>query len=161
MIEAIAKSNRELILDFQEMISNTPGAKFGDMPECPLKHSFAEGVYVREIFIPAGMFLVGKIHKHCHPNFLMSGKVSVFTEEEGQQTLEGPLSMISKAGTKRAVYAHTDTVWITVHVNPTDTQDLDELEEIVIAKDFNEYEEFRRGIIKEQEATKQIKGESL
>lgn len=131
---------RQLILDFQSMLMQHPDAVFGDSDLCPLKHSFADGQYVREIFLPKGVAIVGKIHKHSHPNFLLKGKVSVFTEHEGVKTLEAPLSMISLAGTKRVVFAHEDTVWITVHSNPTNTQDLKEIEEEIIAKDFAEFD---------------------
>ena len=74
----------------------------------------------------------------------MSGKVEVITEGGGYETLEGPVAMISKAGTKRAVNVLEDSVWITVHHNPTNTQDLKELEKIVIADSYEEYEKFAR-----------------
>lgn len=122
------------ILDFESNLSNIPGAVFGDSELMPLKHSFAEGVYVREIFIPKGMALVGKIHRHSHPNFLMSGEVLVVTENKGRQHLKAPLSMISEAGTKRVVYAIEDTTWITVHV--TNETDLEKIEDYVIAKTY-------------------------
>lgn len=128
---------REKILSFEEMMRGLPTVMHGDC--CPLKHTFAHNVYVREIFIPKDMVLVGKIHKHTHPNFLMSGEVSVVTENNGVERLKAPLSMISPAGTKRVVYAHEDTVWITVHV--TDKTDIDEIEEEVIVKSYNEIED--------------------
>jgi len=135
---------RENILDFEDALAQVPTATKGDRKDCPLKHSFADGIYVREIFIPADMLLTGKIHKHAHPNFLMKGKVKVVTEGAGEEVLEAPVSMISKAGTKRIVYTITDTVWVTVHHNPTNTQDLLVIEDNVIAKNYVEYEKFRK-----------------
>ncbi len=129
---------RKAILNFEDELLKYPNAYVGDSPICPLKHSFSDGIYVREIFIPAGTVVVGKLHKHDHPNFLMSGEVEVITEGEGKQKLVAPLSMISKKGTKRVVHALTDVVWITVHSNPTNTQDLNKLEDIVIAKTYKE-----------------------
>jgi hypothetical protein len=136
---------RATIFAIQERMEKAEGAVFGDSDLCPLKHSFAPGVYVREIFIPAGVLIVGKIHKHAHPNFLMSGKVSVLTESGGAETLTGPRSMISPAGTKRVVYAHEDTVWITVHV--TEETNLEKIEKEIIAKDYLEYNNFCAGVI--------------
>lgn len=127
--------SREHIVALERAIRELPGAIIGDDETCPLKHSFAPGVYVREIFIPKGMLIVGKLHKHAHPNFLMSGDVSVATEE-GVKRIKGPCSMISPAGTKRVVFAHEDTVWITVHV--TQETDLAKIEEEVIAKSYDE-----------------------
>ena len=136
------KELRGEILGFEEQLKQDKNVLIGDNVLCPLKHSFSDGIYVREIFLPAGTMLTGKIHKHEHPNFLMSGKVEVITEGGGHETLEGPVAMISKAGTKRAVNVLEDAVWITVHHNPTNTQDLKELEKIVIADSYEEYERF-------------------
>ena len=130
------KDYRNEIFKIEKIIQGTPGSVLGDSDLCPLKHNFADGVYVREIFIPKGMIVVGKIHKHSHPNFLMSGDVSVFTEQEGPKRIKAPCSMISPAGTKRVVFSHEDSVWITVHV--TNETDLDKIEQEVIAKTYKE-----------------------
>lgn len=118
-------------------------AGVADLPEvdCPLQHVFAPGAYARTIFIPAGTVIVGKIHKHQHLNILSQGVVTVVTEGGGKEYLRGPLTMVSPPGTKRAVYAHTDTVWTTVHL--TKETDLEKIEGEVIAKTFEEYEQFR------------------
>jgi hypothetical protein len=111
----------------------------GDRPDCPLVHSFGGGMYVREIFIPAGMMLTGKIHKHEHPNFLMAGKVSMITEDGGAKIMEAPQSMLSPAGCKRALFTHTPTWWITVHLNPNEHTEFNEaFENEVLAEDFME-----------------------
>lgn len=117
-------------------------AATAELPEvdCPLQHSFIDGVYVRTIFIPAGTVIVGKIHKHSHANILSQGEVSVFTEGGGLQRFKGPLTMVSAPGTKRAVYAHTDTTWTTIH--STSETDLDKIEKYVIAETYQEYEQF-------------------
>jgi quercetin dioxygenase-like cupin family protein len=107
---------RAQILELEQALSQHPDAVFGDSDLCPLTHTFADGVYVREIFIPKGTVVVGKIHRFSHPNFLMRGEVIVVTEDGGREHLTAPRAMISPAGTKRAVYALEDTVWITVHV---------------------------------------------
>lgn len=132
---------RELIMDLESMIKKSDDVILGDSELCPLKHSFSDGIYVREITIPQGTLLTGKIHKHEHPNFLLKGEVIVVTEE-GREILKAPCSMMSKAGTKRALYAVTELVWTTIHHNPTNTQDLKELEKIVIADSYYDYEKF-------------------
>lgn len=129
--------NRAKILAFEKFIASVPGAVFGDNEICPLKHTFSGNIYVREIFIPKGTLLTGKIHRHQHPNFLMSGEVSVVTETGGVEKLKAPMAMISEPGTKRVVYAHEDTVWITIH-EVGGERDLKKIEEIVIAKTYEE-----------------------
>lgn len=111
----------------------------------PLQHLFPPGLYMRTIFLPAGATLVGKIHKHRHGNILSMGHVRVFTEFGGVEDLRGPLQMISEPGTKRAVKAITDTVWTTIHLNPTNTQDLKQLEDEIIAESYHAYEMFAKG----------------
>lgn len=104
--------------------------------DLPLKHTFAPGAYAREIFIPAGTLVVGKIHRHAHLNMLVRGHVKVATEE-GMRELDAtnePITMVSAAGTKRAVLALTDTIWITIHL--TDKTDLAEIEKEIIAPDY-------------------------
>lgn len=130
---------RDAIMEVEKKIIDLPGSFVGNNDYCPLKHSFAPGVYVREIFIPAGTILTGKIHKYEHPNFLMSGEVTVFTESGGAEKLTGPVSMISPALTKRIVYAHTDVVWITVHA--TDETDVGKIEEEITLKSYEECEQ--------------------
>jgi hypothetical protein len=101
----------------------------------PVKHTFADNCYVREIFNPAGQLIVTKIHKKEHPFFLMKGKMSILTEN-GVVELEAPHHGITKPGTKRIIYTHTDCVFITVH--GTDKKTPEEAEEEVIAKNFDD-----------------------
>lgn len=103
--------------------------------DLPLKHTFAPGAYAREIFIPKGALVVGKIHRHAHLNILVEGRVALATEE-GMREIEGPLTMVSAAGTKRALLALEDAIWITIHL--TDKTDLAEIEDEIIAKDYAE-----------------------
>lgn len=135
-------SPREAIIGFENALAQQDGAVFGDSDLCPLQHSFSDGIYVREITIPKGVILTGKIHKHDHPNFLIKGKVKVFTEHDGFEILTAPCHMISKAGTKRAVEAMEDTVWVTVHHNPTNTTDLKKIEGNVIAPSYSHFVKF-------------------
>ncbi len=135
---ATNRDTRQTIAKIEGHLSNCPDAVFGDNEMCPLTHSFADGCYVREISIPADTILTGKIHKHSHPNFLMQGEVSVLTESGGIERLIAPCHMISPAGTKRAIYTHTDCVWVTVHV--TDSTDLEQIEEETIASTYDDRE---------------------
>ncbi len=136
------KNIRNVIMGFEEQIRSEESSFIGDSDYCPLTHLFGGGMYIREIFIPKGTFLVGKIHKHEHPNFLMKGRVEVITED-GVEVLEAPLSMISKAGTKRALKTLEDCIWVTVHLNEKDTRDISELENYVIADSYEEYDRYR------------------
>jgi hypothetical protein len=127
-------SRRAAILQLQDRIISE-GLDVGPT-SCPVKHHFAPGAYGREMSLPAGMVVVGKIHKHAHVNVISKGRVQVFTEHDGVQELSAPCTFVSTPGTKRVVHVIEDTVWTTVHV--TDKTDLAEIEREVIATDFSE-----------------------
>jgi hypothetical protein len=134
---------RGQILAFEAALAQVPGAVFGDNALCPLTHHFGEGTYMREMRIPAGTLIVGKIHKHAHPVFLLQGALLLMTEAGGLEEVRAPRAFIAPGGAKRAALALEETVWITVHANPTDTQDLAQLEAAVIAPTFAAYDAFR------------------
>lgn len=125
--------------DFKTKVQNLEDTLRGLPQEegMTLKHHFTKGLYARELFIPAGTMLVGKIHKHENLNILSQGKISVATED-GVVTLEAPATIVSKAGTKRAGYAHTDCVWTSIHA--TEETDLEKIEAEVIAESYDKLE---------------------
>lgn len=100
--------------------------------EIPPVHHFSKGIYAREILIPAGTLLTGKIHKTEHLNIISKGLIAVWTEAEGVKRIKAPFSFVAKPGTRRVGYALEDTVWTTIH--GTDETDLAKLEETLIEK---------------------------
>lgn len=128
-----SQQNRDSILALQKTMEGMDSA----LDKFPLTHHFAPNLYARQMFLPAGHAVIGKIHKHAHLNVIVSGKVQVSTEE-GLKELNGGDVFTSYAGTKRAVNVIEDTVWITFH--PTDKTDLDDIENELIAKDFTQLE---------------------
>lgn len=92
-------------------------------------HHFAPGVYARELFIPKGHILTGKLHKTTHLNIVAQGRIAV-ASKDGQSILQAPHVFVSGPGTKRAGYALEDTTWITIHV--TEETDLAKIEAEVI-----------------------------
>ena len=93
----------------------------------------ADGVYAREIFIPAGTLLVGEIHLKSQINVVSQGVIRVATED-GVRTIVAPYTFVSPAGTKRAGYVLEDTVWTTFL--PTDKTDNKDVYAEFIAKDY-------------------------
>lgn len=120
---------RRGILDMQAAMTGMPQV------ECPLKHYFAPGMYVREIFMPAGSIVVGKIHRHAHVNIISKGTGKVVTEF-GEFEYEAPYTFVSQPGTKRALATLTDTIWTTIHANPADETDIEALEAAIISPDY-------------------------
>jgi len=118
---------REQIIEFESVLKQLP-----QLSE-ELIHHFAHGVYAREMRVPCGTILVGKIHRYSCINFIMSGVVEV-RSQEGAYRIEAPYVFVSPGLTKRAMVALTDLTWVTVH--PANSENLDELERELIMEDF-------------------------
>jgi hypothetical protein len=127
----------------QDLIDS--GVVESTLEDCTLKHYFTPKdekygccTYAREMLIPKGTLIIGKIHRHQHLNFISKGKVTVFTEF-GQKQLEGPCTFVSEVGLKRAVYALEDTLWTTVHLTEfVGEENLDKIESEVISPSYND-----------------------
>ena len=107
----------------------------------PLEHTFADGVYVRQMYMPKDTAVVGKIHKREHVWFLLQGCISVATENKIEE-YEAPCYVVSPGGSKRVILALEDSIFVNIHPNPSNTQDLIELEKYNVAKDYEEYEQY-------------------
>lgn len=83
-------------------------------PQVELKvvHHFSHGVVARELHIPAGVEVTGKIHKYANLNTLSQGEMLLITEQ-GAVHVKAPYTVVSPPGTKRAALALTDCIWTT------------------------------------------------
>jgi len=106
------------------------------LANCPVTHRFTPGLYSREIFMPAGSLIVSKIHLTEHQYVVSWGKVSVWTDEDDEVEIEAPCHGITKAGTRRVLFCHTDVLWTTFHPNP-DNENLEQIEDRIIQKHDN------------------------
>ena len=107
------------------------------------KHSFANGVYIRQMDMKQGQLGFSAIHKHSYGFFLLSG-VLASSKEEGVEEFIAPCYIISPQGAKRIVYAVEDCTIVTVHANPTNTQDLKKIEEMNVVFTWEEYEKYKK-----------------
>ena len=105
------------------------------------KHSFAEGLYLREMKMKKDQLGFSAIHKHSYGFFLLSGLLAS-SKEEGVEEFIAPCYIISPQGAKRIVYAIEDCTIVTVHANPTNTEDLNELAKINVVFNWDEYNEY-------------------
>ena len=96
------------MLDTRKKIDNAE-AIMRAMPqvEVPVTHYFAHGTYGREITIPAGTLLTGKVHRHDDLNLVLTGECDVMTQNGWKKCVAGDV-FIGKAGSKQIGYAHTD-----------------------------------------------------
>lgn len=138
-------TNRQTHDDYHHAIDDLERALLADpssqFEELPLNHVFTPGVYTRQIFMRAGVLCTSKIHKVRHPYVVLFGRVSVFTPgtavtnfEPTIEHITAPHFGITEPGTRRVLYMHEDTVWMTFHPNGDDTEDLTVIEDRLIER---------------------------
>jgi len=127
----LAHNFKEKIFNLQDASEKLPQV------EIPINHYFANGFYAREMIMPEGCTIVGKIHKSEHLCILSKGCADVVSEEKTER-LEAPYTYVSQPGAKRAIYSHSETVWTTVHMS--DETNIEKLEDELIAESFTQIE---------------------
>lgn len=141
-----ATSYREKILSFESILAAQ------QQLQVDITHYLAPGVYAREMTLPAGAVITGKIHRHAHINVISKGSCTV-ASPEGVREIVAPCVFVSSPGTKRAIFAHEETRWMTIH--PTEETDLMRIEEYVITKDDGEWaqliEQARNAVVPQSE----------
>ena len=141
--------SREQILGVQEKIPElvSLGALLPIEELIKTTHHFTKrdpkygcGMYARELFIPKGGLIVGKIHKRPHLNIVLKGKISVLSEK-GKHYFEAPCILPSNPGDKRIGYAEEDTIWVSIHITEhLGEEQLEAIEDDVIAQSYEELE---------------------
>jgi hypothetical protein len=103
-------SQKEKMDLFEAEIAKCPQAHL------PLVHRFSDGMYIREIHMPAGTLVTSRTHKTQHPFVISKGVVEVIKEDGSREILQSPHTGITEAGTRRVLRIHADTVWSTFHI---------------------------------------------
>jgi len=82
--------------------------------EVPAFERVHAGMYTRQITIPKGALITGRVWQDAYVDIMLEGDISV-ASAQGRKRLTGWNVMEGMAGRKRAGYAHQETHWITVH----------------------------------------------
>jgi len=125
-----AESSRESMLEFESALLELPQIQL------VAKHYIGGGMYARELVMPKGSAVTGKIHIKEHICHISYGDVTV-RSDDGIVRLVGPCTFIGKPGSKRALYMHEDTMWTAFHV--TNETTVEACEATLVT---NSYEEF-------------------
>jgi quercetin dioxygenase-like cupin family protein len=103
-----------------------------------IEHEFADQLYMRKMYMPANSVVVSAIHHTEHFWFLLKGTIFVTTDGEEVKHV-APCYTKSMKGAKRLIIATEDTLFINVHKNPTNTQELEEIEQSLYSMTVEEY----------------------
>jgi hypothetical protein len=131
-------SERKNIQDLEDSIRE----KFQNIADdLPVAQFFSPGLYARALYIPANTVLTGKIHKGPCLNILLHGEIIIRMDDGRTMKMKAPCVMPSGAGSKKAGYALTDTIFLTVHPNPENVSgDKDEMADFYTVDTFEQYD---------------------
>lgn len=140
----ITKEFIDKVENLQEAMLNSDSELIakGNSDMFPLKHTFAEGIYIREMFMQEGGLVIGRVHKNEHVWFLLSGELQIATDR-GVEFYEGPCYVKAPAGTKRVLCAITDSIFVNVFPNPTNSTNIEELEDNLSCFYYSNYEKYK------------------
>jgi len=99
-----------------------------EQTQCPLKHLFEGNLYIREIRIPVGTLLTGRVHRHGHVCQLLEGSVVLVQRDGSRDAFQAPSEIVTLPGYQMVVYAVDDVIARTIHPNPTGERDIATLE---------------------------------
>ena len=116
--------DKDLIIDqFQQLLAEN------EPVECPLRHVFLKGVYIRQIFMPAKTInskgeevetvIVSKIHATQHPFIISEGSVAIYNKaDDFLGVVSAPYLDMTEPGTRRILHILEDCRWMTIHMLP-------------------------------------------
>tara|TARA_R110000824_G_scaffold60043_2_gene160829 strand:- start:742 stop:1236 length:495 start_codon:yes stop_codon:yes gene_type:complete len=107
-----------------------------------ITHEFSEGVYIRRMDFDKDTFVAGAIHKDLHVWFLMIGNITVATNEEGSREFIAPCYVIANPGVQRLIYAKENSIFMNIYPNPSNKEDIDEIEKRIYCLNREEYNEY-------------------
>lgn len=94
-----------------------------------IEHHFSDGVYAKEMRIPAHHYVVKHVHDYNHISILAEGSVVV---EVGNTVsmYSAPCCVQIPKGTKHTIRALSDAVWYCIHA--TDEKDPERVDQVLI-----------------------------
>lgn len=103
-----------------------------------ITNNFSDGLYMRQMVMPADTIAISAIHHTNHFWFLLSGRVIVESNEETVEHI-APCWSHSIKGAKRLIRCVEDCVWINIIANPTNTSNMEEIEKNFFSITLEEY----------------------
>ena len=125
--------------DFKTAMIDAIGTGELTQVDPPLEHYHTAKQYGRRIFVKKDSRIITKVHKSEHFTIALKGHCTVVDENGVKTEVIAPAVFITKPGTRRAVYAHDDVEWITIHA--IEEQDLDKIEAALVCSSQEEADE--------------------
>lgn len=95
------------------------------------KHHFSDGVYAKEMHLPAGYKAYSHSHAYSHLSLLATG-VAVVRTDEGSKTYYAPACIEIVAHTNHEITALEDVTWYCIHA--TTETDETKVDQVIIGE---------------------------
>ena len=99
----------------------------------PTRHFLVEGMYARQILIPAHTAFVGRKHKKPHYFMCLAGGAMVTADDGSIHNVRAGMVLMSALGTQRIGVTYADTVFVGIF--RTDETDLAKIEDDLVEFD--------------------------
>lgn len=138
LMQILSNAQEHLVnaIDIQDQVAQLPQV------EIPIFHHFAPNIYMRQMEVVAGTLMVTKMHKTEHFLIVLKGSATIL-DSNGLMHVQAPQIIKTQIGTKRVIYFHEDSTWLTTH--PTSETDLNAIEDQLIVPD-DEINQFLKSI---------------
>lgn len=128
--------NRERFNKLEEFIFSFPQLVEEDYD---LTEYNSGGMYGRQITIPRGACITGRIYKVDHLEIMLKGDIVILSADGGAKRYTGYNVIEAKAGKRQAGFAYEDTTWLTVNIVPGDVEDKLGYTAVLTYEEFNEH----------------------
>lgn len=92
-------------------------------------HHFSDGLYAKQMTLPAGYEACSHAHAYSHLSVLAKGRVIVETDNTMQE-FSAPACIEIKAGIHHRIISLEDAVWFCIHA--TEETDVSKIDEVLI-----------------------------
>ena len=136
-MNAVEKVKPE-IADLQQAMAEA--IESGDQVEIKgdTQHYIVPGMlYGRRTNVPAGATIISAVHKVPHITVALKGIATVVGEDGEKRDVFAPNVFVTPAGVQRAIYAHTEVEWLTVHA--CKETDIEVIEQLLTCRSMDEY----------------------
>jgi hypothetical protein len=131
-VNIVAQPKQRLPLTAEKVDSVIDAVLQMPQVECPVKHYFAPGVCIREMFMPAGSLVIGHLHRFPDMNIMLTGRITLLKDDGSVAELRAPQTFIGNPNGRKIAYVHEDCIW--QNVFPTEERDVEKVEDLFLDK---------------------------
>ena len=145
IVEIVKNYGNLTVIESRKVFDQLEGGllEFEQIPDdtYQLKEYYSGGMYCREITIPEGAFITGRIYKFDHIEIMLSGEIEILSADGGKTYYEGHNVIEAKAGKRQGGLAHKETKWLTINCIP-DYLPINEALDFTSVLTYKEYKDF-------------------